>query len=95
MRSGGSGGIEELGRRERYALFERVSLKIGADVVAVGHHADDNTETILHRILRGTGLRGLSGIQRSRALDQLRGAAQLGGGHHRSMRRDAARSSAK
>lgn len=68
LAGGGSGGIEELGRRERYALFERVSLKTGAGFVAVGHHADDNTETILHRILRGTGLRGLSGIQRSRAL---------------------------
>jgi tRNA(Ile)-lysidine synthase len=63
-----STSIEEIGRRERYALFERVCLRVGAKIVAVGHHADDNAETILHRILRGTGLRGLAGIPRSRAL---------------------------
>ncbi len=62
------GGIEETARRERYAFFERVALQIGAKVVAVAHHADDNAETILHRILRGTGVRGLAGIPRSRAL---------------------------
>lgn len=61
-------GIEEIGRRERYAFFERVCLKVGAKVVAVGHHADDHAETILHRIVRGTGLRGLVGIPRSRPL---------------------------
>jgi tRNA(Ile)-lysidine synthase len=61
-------GVEEFGRRERYAFFERVCLRVGSKVVAVGHHADDNAETILHRILRGTGLRGLAGIPRSRTL---------------------------
>lgn len=61
-------GVEEIARRERYAFFERVCLQAGAKTVAVGHHADDNAETILHRILRGTGLRGLSGIPRVRAL---------------------------
>lgn len=61
-------GIEEISRRERYAFLERVCLKIGSKIVAVGHHADDNSETILHRVLRGTGLRGLSGIPRSRLL---------------------------
>lgn len=60
--------IEELGRRERYAFFERVCLQVGARAVAVGHHADDQAETILHRILRGTGLRGLAGIPRRRGL---------------------------
>jgi len=62
------GGIEEVARRERFAFFERVCLQTGSKVVALAHHADDNAETILHRILRGTGLRGLSGIPRSRAL---------------------------
>lgn len=62
------GGAEETGRRERYAFFERVCLQAGARTVAVGHQADDNSETILHRILRGTGLRGLGGIPRSRSL---------------------------
>ncbi len=63
-----SRSIEDISRRERYAFFERTCLQQGADVVAVGHHADDNAETILHRILRGTGLRGLAGIPRSRTL---------------------------
>ncbi len=60
--------VEEAGRTERYLLFERVCLQAGARVVALGHHADDNAETILHRILRGTGLHGLTGIPRRRAL---------------------------
>lgn len=63
-----SAGIEEIGRRERYIFFERVCLQVGAKVIALGHHADDNAETILQRILRGTGLRGLAGIRRSRLL---------------------------
>ena len=61
-------GVEEIGRRERYTFFERVCLQTGSKVVAVGHHADDNAETILHRILRGTGLRGLAGIPFGRPL---------------------------
>jgi tRNA(Ile)-lysidine synthase len=60
--------IEEMSRRERYAFFERVCLQSGMRTVALGHHADDNAETILHRVLRGTGLRGLAGIPRSRPL---------------------------
>jgi len=63
-----SGGIEEIARRERYAFFERVCLKIDAETIALGHHADDNAETILLRILRGTGVRGLGGIRRIRPL---------------------------
>lgn len=64
----GPAGVEEVGRRERYAFFERVCLRVGSKFVALGHHADDNAETILHRVLRGTGLRGLAGIPRSRPL---------------------------
>ena len=63
-----STGVEETGRRERFDFFERICLRTGARVIALGHHADDNAETILQRILRGTGLRGLAGIPRSRLL---------------------------
>ncbi len=63
-----STGVEEIGRRERYALLERVCIKSRFDVAAVGHHADDNAETVLHRVLRGTGLRGLIGIPRTRPI---------------------------
>ncbi len=61
-------GIEEAGRKARYAFFHRVCLQTGAKLIAVGHHADDNAETILHRVLRGTGLRGLAGIPHRREL---------------------------
>ena len=61
-------GIEEAGRRERFAFFERICLRVGARIATLGHHADDNAETILHRILRGTGMRGLAGIQMVRPL---------------------------
>ncbi len=64
----GGGSIEETARRQRYAFLERTCLKVGAKVAAVGHQRDDDAETILHRLLRGTGLRGLSGIPRARAL---------------------------
>jgi tRNA(Ile)-lysidine synthase len=61
-------GIEEVARRERYAFFERVCLRVGARIVALGHHADDQAETVLYRILRGTGLSGLAGMPRGRPL---------------------------
>lgn len=60
--------IEEAARNERYHFLERVCVQCGARTVAVGHHRDDNAETVLHRVLRGTGLRGLAGIPRRRAI---------------------------
>ena len=46
----------------RYECFERVRLKIDAGAVATAHHANDNAETILLNIMRGTGIHGLAGI---------------------------------
>ncbi|MHC4063836.1 MAG: tRNA lysidine(34) synthetase TilS [Planctomycetota bacterium] len=66
LATGGRGSIEEIARRERYAFLERVALKTASGAVAVGHQRDDDAETILHRIIRGTGLRGLAGIPRCR-----------------------------
>lgn len=60
--------IEEAGRKARYAFLQRVCEETGADALAVAHHADDQAETILHRVLRGTGLKGLAGIPESRLL---------------------------
>ena len=60
--------VEQAGREYRFELFERICLKTGIKVVALAHHADDNAETILHRIIRGTGLRGLAGIRPQRPL---------------------------
>lgn len=60
--------VEQIGRQCRFEFFERVCLTSGSRTVALAHHADDNAETILHRIIRGTGLRGLSGIRAVRSI---------------------------
>jgi tRNA(Ile)-lysidine synthase len=59
-------GIEEAARRARYEFLAATAGRLGARFVATAHTADDQAETILHRILRGTGLAGLSGITRAR-----------------------------
>ncbi len=61
-------GIELAARRERYEFFESAAKGAGCGVVATAHHADDNVETVLHRIIRGTGLEGLRGIRPKRRL---------------------------
>lgn len=60
--------IEEAAREVRYAFFERICLHTESRHIVLAHHADDNAETVLHRILRGTGLRGLAGIAPVRPL---------------------------
>lgn len=67
---GGRGSVEEVARNRRYAFFGRVCVKTGSQTVAIAHHADDNAETILHRIARGTGIRGLGGMAPKRPLEQ-------------------------
>ena len=62
-------GIEEAARRARYDFFRRVAREVGAHVVALGHTLDDQVETVLHRVFRGTGIRGLRGIPAARPLD--------------------------
>jgi tRNA(Ile)-lysidine synthase len=54
--------LEELAREARYEFFERARVRAGADVTAVGHTLDDQAETVLLRLLRGAGTRGLAGI---------------------------------
>lgn len=66
--------IEEAGRKARYGFLKHVAREAGSRVIAVAHHADDQAETVLHRILRGTGLRGLRGMPASRLLDRETGA---------------------
>lgn len=63
-----TGHFESDARRARYAWLVEVARARGAGVVAVGHTRDDQAETILHRIIRGTGPRGLAGIPPRRRL---------------------------
>src|SRR5205085_2468464 len=62
------GHFEADARRARYAWLAEVARARGASAVAVGHTRDDQAETILHRVLRGTGVHGLAGIPARRAL---------------------------
>jgi tRNA(Ile)-lysidine synthase len=54
--------IEEAARELRYAFLARVAREVGAHRIAVGHTRDDQVETILMHILRGTGITGLCGL---------------------------------
>jgi tRNA(Ile)-lysidine synthase len=53
-------------RAARYSFLHEVADEEGADRIATAHHADDQAETVLFRILRGTGVRGLAGIPERR-----------------------------
>ena len=55
--------IEMAARELRYSWFDQLRRDLGAATICVAHHSDDNVETILMNLLRGTGLRGLQGIQ--------------------------------
>jgi len=61
-------GIEETARSARRQLFEAISAEIGCTQVAVAHTADDQVETILHHLIRGTGIAGLRGMAASHVL---------------------------
>lgn len=55
-------GLEAAARRARYEFLMSVCLQVGADRAATGHHADDQAETVLLRLLRGSGLTGIAGM---------------------------------
>lgn len=65
---GGDEGLEGRARRLRYDFLGETALAHGARYVVVGHTADDQAETILQRMLRGTGLAGLGGMAAAREL---------------------------
>jgi tRNA(Ile)-lysidine synthase len=63
-------GFEAAARTARYDFLRRTAETLGARFVATAHTANDQVETVLHRIVRGTGIAGLRGIQRSRPLSE-------------------------
>lgn len=63
LKAAKQGSIEELARKERLRFFEKLVVDYKAHGVALAHHKDDLAETVLMRIIRGTGLQGLRAIQ--------------------------------
>lgn len=59
-------GTEEAGRNIRYAFFEEVANMVGANKIATAHNSNDNAETVLMNIIRGTSVSGLKGIEKVR-----------------------------
>lgn len=59
-------GTEEAGRNIRYEFFEEVAHKVGANKIATAHNLNDNAETVLMNIIRGTSVSGLKGIDKVR-----------------------------
>lgn len=56
------GNLEATARRQRYAALSRIAAEHGAMFITTAHHADDQLETLLMRLVRGTGVAGMRGI---------------------------------
>ncbi|HQX51664.1 MAG TPA: tRNA lysidine(34) synthetase TilS [Planctomycetaceae bacterium] len=63
------GSLEEAARNARYEYLQTLAQQRGLPLIATAHHASDQAETVLHNILRGSGLRGLKGIPERRRLN--------------------------
>lgn len=61
---------EEAARDVRYAFFRKAAEEVGARYLVLAHHRDDQVETVLQRLIRGTSLRGLGGMARLRRLSE-------------------------
>lgn len=62
--------LEAWARRQRYAALARMADEAGARFIVTAHHADDQLETLLMRLVRGTSVRGLRGIAWRRAMSE-------------------------
>ncbi|WP_339733446.1 tRNA lysidine(34) synthetase TilS [uncultured Gimesia sp.] len=63
-------GLEELSRNARYEFLTRAAHEHGCSQIAIAHTRDDQAETVLHHLIRGTGIAGLRGIPRIRPLQE-------------------------
>ena len=61
--------LETAARQARYDFFAQTARKNSCNKIALAHNADDQAETILHRVIRGTGIKGLAGIPPTRELN--------------------------
>jgi tRNA(Ile)-lysidine synthase len=66
----GGEGLENAARKARYEFLHTAAKSVGARYLLTAHSADDQVETVLQRILRGTGIAGLGGIPRVRPLSE-------------------------
>lgn len=68
--SGAEPRTEERARQARYRFFKECAYKVGASYILTAHTADDRVETLLHNLLRGTGLAGASSLVMLRPFDE-------------------------
>lgn len=59
-------GVEETGRKVRYDFFEEVLKKTSSNKIAIAHNSNDNAETVIMNLLRGSAVSGLKGIEPKR-----------------------------
>jgi tRNA(Ile)-lysidine synthase len=67
-----TGNREAIARRRRYDALARLATEQGCVAIATAHHAEDQLETVLMRLMRGAGMRGMGGIAPERALEGVR-----------------------
>ncbi len=68
----GQGNLQDAARRGRYALLAKAAMAAGCDAVALGHTRDDQAETFLMRLARGSGVDGLAAMRRDWRADGVR-----------------------
>ena len=61
-------GTEEAGRNERYKFFDEILKKTASSKIAIAHNKNDNVETVIMNIIRGSGVSGIKGIEAKREI---------------------------